>query len=341
MSSTRTSQSVQELRQLIAMLERSGIAEHRPEARALLLRSRALLRERQRGMRRLAGKLATLLTLAMDAAMLGAATMAVILAITGPASPALIGLAVAPAAWMALRLRHQAHWLAEAARWAAYHLAWLYDWFAEALSLAAMERLEARMAAREVMAGWRQHRRILPHRPRLEDVAAFLEAAYGATAGQAFRREAEALGRPAGPVPGRGGAARERAALRLAALRWSALITLFGRLARNGELWPGTLPAEVALAAADWPAAGARPGLPAAIRLTPPPALPAEPADTPERAARRADLRDIIRRKRQDITTAFGWHLKTEAEITQRDNFLAQTRAEIAELERELAQLGG
>lgn len=76
-----------------------------------------------------------------------------------------------------------------------------------------------------------------------------------------------------------------------------------------------------------------------AAEAAPPPS--AAPADTPERAARRADLRDMIRRKRHDITTAFGWHLKTEAEISQRDAFLAQTRAEIAEMERELAQLGG
>lgn len=338
MSSTRTSHSVQELRQLIAMLERSGLAEHRPEARALLLRSRALLRERQRGTRRLAGKLATLMTLAMDAAMLGAATMAVILVISGPASPALIGVAAAPAAWLALRLRRQSHWLAEAARWVIYHLAWLYDWFAEALSLDAMERLEARIAARGVMSGWRQYRRALPHRPRLEDVAAYLDAAYGAAAGLAFRREAEALGRmPNGPAPG--GAARQRAVLRLAALRWSALISLFGRLVRDGALWPASLPPEVALAGADWTNPGGRASALPRIAAAPP--QPAAPPDTQERTARRADLRDLIRRKRQDITTAFGWHLKTEAEITQRDNFLAQTRAEIAELERELAQLGG
>lgn len=328
MSTTRASHSVQELRQLIAMLERSGIAEHRPEAQALLLRSRALLRERQRGKRRLAGKLVTLVTLAMDAAMLGAATMAVLSALSAPPSPALLALAAAPLAWLGLRLRHQAHWLAEAARWAIYHLAWVYDWFAEALSLTAMERLEARITAREVMSAWRQHRRALPHRPRLEDVAVFLEASYGAQAGQAFRREAEALSHPmAGP-------ARERAARRLAALRWSALITLFGRLARHGALWPETLVAEAALAGAEWHGAGGG----AAVAPPPP---PAEPADTPDRAARRADLRELIRRKRQDITTAFGWHLKTEAEMAQRDNFLAQTRAEIAELERELALLGG
>ena len=95
--------------------------------------------------------------------------------------------------------------------------------------------------------------------------------------------------------------------------------------------------AEAALAGADWRGTDGGAGGPAVA----PPPPPAEPTDTPERAARRADLRELIRRKRQDITTAFGWHLKTEAEMAQRDNFLAQTRAEIAELERELALLGG
>jgi hypothetical protein len=339
LSSTRTSHSVQELRQLIAMLERSGLAEQRPEAQALLLRSRALLRERQRTTRRLAGKLGTLATLVMDAGMLGAAMMVTLLVLAGPPYPPAIALAAAPAAWLILRLRHQAHWLAEGLRWVAYHLAWLYDWFAEAVSLSAIERLDARLAAREVMWGWRQHRRALPRRAGLEDVAAFLEAEYGPQAGRAFRREAEALGQgaaaamPAGP-------ARHRAALRLAALRWSALIAIFGRLAQSGALWPTDLPAALPPAGADWNTTRARAGgTPATEHAAPPP--PAPLADTPERAARRADLRDIIRRKRQDITTAFGWHLKTEAEMTQRDNFLAQTRAEIAELERELMQLGG
>jgi hypothetical protein len=333
-SSTRTSQSVQELRQLIAMLERSGIAEQRPEARALLLRSRAMLRERQRGTRRLSGKLATLATLAMDAGMLAAATM---LLLAGPPSLSSLSLAAAPMAWFLVRLRHQAKWLAEAARWAAYHIAWLRDWFAEALSLAAMERLDARIAAREVMRDWRRHRRALPHRASLEDVAAFLDRHYGIEAARAFRQEAEGLSQ--GPLRRR--PAHDRAARRLAALRWSALIVIFGRLARRGALWPEVLPAGLPPGAADWPGAGAgaRPD-PLAGALAPPPP-PAEAADMPERAARRADLREMIRRKRQDITTAFGWHMKTEAEITQRDHFLAQTRAEIAELERELAALGG
>jgi hypothetical protein len=340
-SSSRTSHSTQELRQLIAMLEQSGIAEQRPEARALLLRSRALLRERQRGARRVAGKLGTLLTLILDAAMLGVATVFAVRLLAGPVEMSLaaaLALAGAPAAWLLFRLRHLAHWLGEAARWAAYHLAWLYDWFAEAVSLAAMARLDARIAAREVMWGWRQHRRGLPHRPRLEDVGTFLASEYGPEAARAFHRQAEAVSQGREWTT-RGAAASNRAAQRLAALRWSALIALFGQLAASGALWPDMLAAGRDHGGVDWPNNAAQPARAASPQAAAP-GVP-ETADTPERAARRADLRDLIRRKRQDITAAFGWHLKTEAEITQRDNFLAQTRAEIAELERELAQLGG
>lgn len=348
MSSSRTSHSTQELRQLIAMLERSGIAEQRPEARALLQRSRALLRERQGGARRIAGKFGTLVILALDAAMLGLGMVLAVALVAGTPLPAGITPAVAPGAWLLFRLRHQAYWLGEAARWAIYHLAWLYDWFAEAVSIAAMDRLDARIAAREVMRGWRLHRRALPHRPRLEDVAAFLAAEYGPETARAFHGQIEALGQgeapgqASGQAPGQRSRRRGRVtrrARRLAEMRWSALIHVFGQLAASGALWPEALPSGREHGGLEWPATVAQPTNSPAPHAAAPPAP--EAADTPERAARRADLRNIIRRKRQDITTAFGWHLKTEAEIVQRDNFLTQTRAEIAELERELAQLGG
>lgn len=337
MSSPRSNQSTQELRQLVAMLERSGIAEQRPEARALLLRSRALLRERQSGARRIAGKFGMLVILTLDTAMLGSAMILGGRHLAGSPGPAEIALAAVPPAWLLFRLRHHAHWLSEAGRWTCYHLAWLYDWFAETVSTTALARLDARIAAREVMSGWRQHRRALPHRARLEDVRAFLAAEYGVAAERAFHREAEAIGE-ARDWTMRGGITQGRAAQRLAELRWSALIKLFERIAASGALWPEALPAIAQHGKADWPSTAANPSppLPPAVA-----AAPADPTDTPERAARRADLRDAIRRKRQDITTAFGWRLKTEAEITQRDTFLAQLRAEIAEMERELAQLGG
>ena len=55
MSLTRSAHSVQELRLLIAQLERRGLAASHPEARALLERSRALLRRQRPPPRRLAG----------------------------------------------------------------------------------------------------------------------------------------------------------------------------------------------------------------------------------------------------------------------------------------------
>lgn len=336
MSATRTSQSVQELRQLIAMLERSGIAERRPEAQALLLRSRALLRQRQRARWRVAGKLGTLLTVLVDGAMLAALPFLGIMLAAGPLAGRQLALAAAIPLWLAFRLRHQAHWLGEAARWAGYHMAWLYDWFAEAVSLRAAERLQARLAAREVMWGWRRHRRALPHRASLDDVAGFLAVEYGPQAEREFRRLAEALGH-AREWSIRGGVARNRAAERLGALRWSALMAIYHQLAASGALWPDFPPAEREQGMPPWQATE-HSAAPAGQAVAP---LPPAPADTPERAARRADLRNMIRRKRQNITAAFGWHLKTEAEILQRDNFLAQIRAEIADMEAELARLGG
>lgn len=336
MSATRTSQSVQELRQLIAMLERSGIAARRPEAHALLLRSRALLRQRQRARWRVAGKLGTLLTFLVDGVMLAALPFLAIMLAAGPLDWRQQALAAAIPLWLAFRLRHQAHWLGEAARWAGYHMAWLFDWFAEAVSLRAAERLQARLAAREVMWGWRQHRRALPRRASLDDVAGFLAVEYGPQAEREFRRLAEALSHaPEWSI--RGGVARNRAAERLGALRWSALIAIYRQLGASGALWPDFPPVEREQGVPPWQGtedSAAPLGQAAAT-------LPPEATDTPERAARRADLRSMIRRKRQDITAAFGWRLKTEAEITQRDNFLAQIRAEIADLEAELARMGG
>lgn len=336
MSATRTSQSVQELRQLIAMLERSGIAERRPEAQALLLRSRALLRQRQRARWRVAGKLGTLLTFLLDGVMLAALPFLAIMLATGPLEERQLALIAAIPLWLAFRLRHQAHWLGEATRWAGYHMAWLFDWFAEAVSLRAAERLQARLAAREVMWGWRQHRRALPRRASLDDVAGFLAVEYGPQAEREFRRLAEAMGH-AREWTIRGGLARNRAAERLGALRWSALMAIYHHLAASGALWPDFPPTEREQGMPPWqemehPAAPLGPAV-----ASPPP----EAADTPERAAQRADLRHTIRQKRQNITAAFGWRLKTEAEILQRDNFLAQLRTEIAELEAELARLGG
>ncbi|MEI6158309.1 MAG: hypothetical protein WCP77_00635 [Roseococcus sp.] len=334
---TPATQSVQELRQLIALLEQSGMADQRPEARALLERSRAVLRRHQRAPRKLAGKFGLLLVLVVDAALLAALPLVVVLHLEGGAGrPALALTAILPL-WLLFRLRHHAHWLGEGVRWAAYHLAWLYDWFAEAFSMRAMDRLEARLAAREVMWGWRQHRRALPHRPSLEDVAIFLAKEYGSAA--AFRRAVDAAQhQPEWAL--RGAARGNRFAARLAALRWSALIQVFGRLAEAGALWPDLPQAAPSAPSHPWQATETE-GAPRGGSVPPgtePP--PPEDCDPRERAARQADLRDMIRRKRQDISTAFSWKLKTEAEIQHRDTYLAQTRAEIAALEQELAKLG-
>jgi hypothetical protein len=323
-SLTRSAHSVQELRLLIAQLERRGLAASHPEARALLERSRALLRRQRPPPRRLAGKLATLLALAVDALLIAALPVLILLALGGRMTAPSVILALFIPVWAAIRLRRHAAWLAEAVRWLGYHLAWGWDWWAEAFSLRAMERLEARIQAREVMWGWRHYRRSLRRRPALEDVAAFLALEYGPQAAREFRRAAEAVEEAQGWTL-RGGTRRNRAAERLAALRWSALIALFGRLAASGALWPSL---DAAMEAAE----------PAPSPQAPSPPPPAEP---PERAARRADLREMIKRKRQDISAAFGWKLKSEAEIAQRDVHLGQLRADIALLERELAELGG
>jgi hypothetical protein len=255
----------------------------------------------------------------VDAAVLAALPVLILLGLAGEMAMPALALALFTPAWAVFRLRRHLTSLSEAVRWLGYHLAWAWDWLAEAFSLRAMERLEARIQAREVMWGWRHHRRSLPRHPALEDVAAYLAVEYGPPAASEFCRAAAALA-GARDWALRCGTRRNRAAERLAALRWSALIAIFGRLAATGALWPSL-------------EAGVAPAEPA-----PPPPPPAEP---PERAARRADLRELIRRKRQDITAAFGWKLKSEAEIAQRDQHLAQLRAEIAALERELAELGG
>lgn len=322
MSVTRTAQSVQELRLLIAQLEHRGLAASHPEARALLERSRALLRQQQPGPRRLGRKLATLLGFAVDAAVMAALPVLILMALAGDMAAPALALALFAPAWAGFRLRRHVALLGEAARWLGYHLAWGWDWLAEAFSLRAMERLGARIQAREVMWGWRHHRRRLPRQPAPEDVAAYLALEYGPQAASEFHRATAAV-TGARDWALRGGTRRNRAAERLAALRWSALITIFGRLAGSGALRPSLEDAMVT--------------------AQPAPQAPPLPlvAELPEHAARQADLREMIRRKRQDITAAFGWKLKSEAEIAQRDVHLAQLRAEIAALERELAELGG
>ena len=104
---------------------------------------------------------------------------------------------------------------------------------------------------------------------------------------------------------------------RLMAMRWVALMRTFATLSSA----PG--PA-VAAARAD-------------IEMPPAQDVQSEPL---ELAARRADLREEIRRKRAEITTAYGWKLKKPAEIAQRELHVDGLKTEVAALEQALAALG-
>jgi hypothetical protein len=325
-----------ELGELVAQLERSGLAERRADVRQLLERSRFLLHARRPvptagpplragpSARNLAGKLGTVLSVVLDALLLMAFAWACGSVLThrgamlDTAIRPEVALALIAPGWILLRRKAGREALREAGCRLLYYLAWGYDWFAEAFSRRAMRRLSARMAAREVMRAWRRHRHSLLHCPGLLDVESFLELAYGARAANEFRSAVGLVG--------------QRNA-RIEALRWSVLIRLFEGLAASGALWPP--PDSV-------PMAGSTPAPPAE---TLPPAEAPSPevqpdAEPSEVAQRRVDLRELIRRKRQDITTAYGWKLKTEAEIAQRDTYLGQTRKEIGAMEKELAALG-
>lgn len=309
-----------ELRALLAQLERSGLAERRADVRQLLERSRFLLHAGHPvpaagpplragpSARNLAGKLGTVLNVVLDALVLMAFFWACGSVLThrgamlDTAMRPEVALALIAPGWILLRRAAGREALREAGCRLLYHLAWGYDWFAEAFSRRAMRRLSARLAAREVMRAWRRHRHSLLHRPGPDDVEGFLELAYGARAAHEFRC----------------------ASGRIETLRWSVLIRLFEGIAASGALWPSP---------ASEPAVEPMP--------VPAPETPPPEAEPPEIAQRRVDLRDLIRKKRQDITTAYGWKLKTEAEIAQRDTYLGQTRKEIGAMEKELAALGG
>ena len=342
----------QELRQLIALLEQSGMAERRADVRALLHRSRSKLQQYQPRPQRLARKLGAAMLMGLDAGALAALPIlawSLLTEITWAAGT-LAGIILG---WGLLRLRrllkrrlfqrgflqrgaqYLADALDEAGRYALYHLAWSWDWVAEAFSVRAMLRMEARTTAKTLMTGWRQHRRALVHSASPADVEAFLTTEFGPRAGREFARAVEAVNQECEWTL-RGGAGVKRRPQRLAALRWTALMPVFAQLGMSGALW-----AEFAAGSdpADFMGQhGSAQAMLGPVSLVSPGAE--DPVETPERATRRADLRDQIRRKRRDITTAFGWKLKTASEITQRDSYLAQTRAEIAALEAELAAVG-
>ncbi|MCX7374686.1 MAG: hypothetical protein NTW56_20010 [Alphaproteobacteria bacterium] len=146
----------------------------------------------------------------------------------------------------------------------------------------------------------------------MPDLEGFLRQAYGQQAVTRFR---ELVANP-------GWTLRSGSAPATPSLRWSFLISRFEGLAASGALWPDIAP----------PPAGA--AVPGAEPVPP-------PAERPEIIQRRLELRELIKRKRQEINTAHGWKLKTAAEIAQRDLHLNALREEIRALEEELHMLEG
>lgn len=327
----------EELERLVALLERSGQATARADIAALLARSKAVLgapppqrappRRRSRpprpNARRKLGALGLLLldAVACMVGMYGAASLGF-----GGVSPVVGGPALAAAlAWGLLRWGGAPALLQEGWFRIGYGLRWVRLWLTEPFSDHAYRQLEALPPARDVMRGWRAHRRGLPDEPALSDVEAWLRTSYGPLAVDAFRRAREARQQWGSGWTLRGGFSTEavRPIPEARLMRWSGLITLFEEIAAQQALWPADpMPLECA---------PPPPGLPAAVLTA---------AEPPERTQRRLDLRELIRRKRQDITNAYGWKLKTTAEIAQRDTYLHDVRAEITALEQELAGLG-
>ncbi len=368
-----------ELQRLVARLEQSGLAGQRPEVAALIARSRSLLgpagtspaardafgdpagaraarpvsgaapaagrafpprpgpypgfeppsrptpRPPRRAAIRPAAKLRLLFLMAIDMALglVAAAALAGLLAGTAPARLAGPVLAVA-LAWVLWRWGGAPAAAAEAMARLRYARRWAWLWFAEAFSEAAFEALQDLLDAREVMRGWQAWRRELGHRPRLADVDAFLAERFGAQAVLRFRFAMAVQGESRRGWTLRGGYARNPAPVREAeAMRWSRLILAFEAVARDGALWPA--------ADAAW-------SPPAA----PPPAEAPPPVEDPDHAARmqrRLELKEAIKRKREEIRRTTEWKMKTPAEIAQQDAHLALLRGELAALEAELKAL--
>jgi len=328
----------EELERLVAALERSGRAADSADVAALLARSKALLdpppsqrtppRRRSRPPRGDARrKLRALGLLLLDAvACMGGIYGAAGLGF-GSVSAVVAGPILAAATlWGLLRWGGAPTLLREGMFRIRYGVRWARLWLTEPFSDGAYRQLEALLDARDVMRGWRAHRRGLPDEPGLSDVEAWLRGSYGPRAAQAFRGARDARQQQSSGWTLRGGFGTEapRPVPEARLMRWSGLITLFEEIAAQQALWEADpAPQE---------------------RAPPPPDLPAAmlpTAEPPERAQRRLDLRELIRRKREDITNAYGWKLKTAAEIAQRDIYLHDVRAEIVALEQELTALGG
>jgi hypothetical protein len=341
--------AVEELQRLVRLLEQSGVAERRPEARALLLASQRALQPAEPARPAVRGQSAAppSLAKARDKArelLRRAADAAVLFTLIAWAT----GFALLPEDWGApgftpvlatactcALLRAEA--AAELAYEAAFRLGYWgfggYLWIAEAFSVSASRRHAARLAAADVMAAWRRHRRGLAARPSLADLERFLAESYGPRAAMGFRRAVSAMvspppAREAGPLRGLAPAGpNPRMLARIERLRFSALIRLFEQVARDGAFWTE-----------------AAPPLPAPVPEPPreaPPVIIAteDPAVIAARRRRADDLRDKIKRKRQDVTTAYTWKMKTAAEVEQRERYVDGLKEEIAALEAELKEL--
>ena len=291
--------STAELRQLIATLEGSGLAERRADVRTLLAHSHAVLAAAGARPPPSAGKawrkLRAVGGLLLDVGCVAIASFAAIAAMLGRGGWVAALLLLACAGWAVLRAQSLRQGLAEAPYLASYLAGWAWDWVAEAFSDAATQRLHRRLAAWDIMADWRHHRRSLPR--------AAVTGASGLAALRSFLAQAH-------------GAARFSALdgaldARLEALRWAALMQAFARV---------TAAPAIALP-----------------EPAPPPPVPAGP---PEAVARRIDLREAIRRKRAEVTTAYGGKLKTPAENDHREQHVNGLKADIAALESQLATLG-
>ncbi len=311
------SAETEELRRLVNLLEHSGLAARRPDVAALIDVSRSRLGaggmppRRARGRAR--AKAGALLVLLLDASALGGMVAALVSLVLMPRPEALpVAVLAAAAIWGLVRSPAAREVIAGSGFWLRYHLRWGWLWLAEAFSPASATRLDALLYGRDVMRAWRRHRRSLPHIPAMPDLEGFLRQAYGPQAVTRFR---ELAADPGWTL--RGGSAPAAPSL-----RWSFLIPRFEGLAASGALWPDIAPP---------PAAAVAP------RAEPVPL----PAEGPEIAQRRQELRELIKRKREEINTAHGWKLKTAAEIAQRDLHLNALREEIRALEAELHMLGG
>jgi hypothetical protein len=343
--------AVEELQRLVRLLEQSGLADRRPDARALLVASHRALkpmaeaapRPAVRGQHAAPPSLGKAREKAREL-LRRAADAAVIFTLIAWASgfpllpeawdaPAFAPALAAAAACALLRAEAAGDLAYEAAFRLGYWGFGAYLWVAEAFSHAAARRYAARLAAVDVMWAWRRHRRGLAARPTLPDLERFLADSYGPAAAVSFRRAVSAMvsptpAREAGPLRGLAPVGpNPRIMARIERLRFSALIRLFEQVARRGAFWSTAAP----------PAPEPEPE---PLAEAAPVVAPAEdPAVIAARRRRADELRDKIKRKRQDVTTAYTWKMKTQAEVDQRERYVDGLKAEIAALKAELKDL--